>query len=139
APADDRFHERLMFANLTAIAPNFRDAGIGLLLVPRPVEDPRGRDDFSRAFADAAAGPAHVALVRLEASEETRQERLKAREPEAFYEAFARARTVELAASIEALDLDDAVVDNDGRHRDEVAREVLAAADWWVPAVQPLA
>lgn len=139
APVGDRFHERLMFANLKAIAPNFRDAGIGLLLVPRPVEDVRGRDDFARAFADATAGPAQVAIVRLEASEETRQERLKAREPEAFYEAFARARTVELAASIESLDLDDAVVDNDGRHRDDVAREVLAAADWWVPGVQPLA
>ena len=77
--------------------------------------------------------------MRLDASEETRQERLKAREPEAFYENFARARTGELAASIEALDIDDAVVDNDGRHRDEVAREVLAAADWWVPGVQQLA
>lgn len=138
-PADDRFHEGLMFANLASIAPNYRAAGVGLFLIPLPVEDPDGRDGFTRAFADAAAGPAQVAIVRLEASEETRQARLKARDPQAFYENFGRARTTELAASIEAANPDDAVVDNDGRHRDDVAREVLAAADWWVPGVQPLA
>jgi hypothetical protein len=139
ANEDDRFNERLMFDNLTAIAPNYRRGGYGLVLAARPVEDARGRDEFSRAFADAAAGPAQVAIIRLDASEETRQARLKAREPEGFYEDFARHRTGELAASIEELDLDDGVVDNDGRDRYEVARDVLAAADWWVAGAEPLA
>jgi GNAT superfamily N-acetyltransferase len=139
AAKDDPFNERLMFDNLAAIAPNYRRAGYGLVLAARPVEDVRGREEFSRAFADAASGPAQVAIVRLDASEETRQARLKAREPEGFYEDFARHRTTELAESIEALDLDDGVVDNDGRDRYEVARDVLEAADWWVAGAEPLA
>ena len=106
---------------------------------PATVEDPRGREGYSRAFGHAVAGPAQVAIVRLEANEETRQSRLKAREPEGFYEKFAKHRTGELAASIAELDLDDAVVDNDGRERYEVAREVLAAADWWVAGAETLA
>jgi hypothetical protein len=108
-------------------------------MVARPVEDVRGREEFSRAFADAVAGPAHVAIVRLDAREETRQARLRAREPEGFYEDVARHRTTELAESIEALDLDDGVVDNDGRDRYEVARDVLEVADWWVAGAEPLA
>lgn len=138
-PPDDRFNERLLFKNLTAIAPNYREAGMGLVIVARVIEDAGGRDQFARAFADATgapslatppAGPAQVAVVRLEASEPTRQARLKEREPAAFYEGFAKHRTVELAESIAALDADDAIVVNDGRPAPDVAREVLDAVDW---------
>lgn len=139
AQVGDGFNERFMFDNLTAVAPNYRRAGYGLVLVARPVEDPRGRDEYARAFADAVAGLAQVAIIRLDASEQTRQARLKAREPDGFYEQFAKGRTSELQASLEDLDLDDGVVDNDGADRYDVARAVLAAADWWVPGVQPLA
>ncbi len=133
APAADRFNESLAFANLAAVAPIYRARGIGLFLLARPIEDPAGREAYASAFAAGVAGPGQVAVVRLEASEETRQARLREREPEGLYESFARDRTGELAASIEAAGVDDAVVDNDGRDRDEVAREVLGAADWWAP------
>src|SRR5690606_28383335 len=101
AQVGDGFNERFMFDNLTAVAPNYRRAGYGLVLVARPVEDPRGRDEYARAFADAVAGLAQVAIIRLDASEQTRQARLKAREPDGFYEQFAKGRTSELQASLE--------------------------------------
>jgi len=131
APATDRFNEGLAFANLAAVAPVYRARGIGLVVVARPIEDPAGRDRFAAAFAHPDAGPAQVAVVRLEASEAVRQERLRARESAEFYETFARARTGELAASIVQADVDDAVVANDGRDRMDVALEVLEAFDWW--------
>jgi len=134
----DPHNDRLLVENLTAVAPNYRRGGYGLMLVARAVEDPRTREAYARAFADPVAGPAQVAIVRIDASEETRQARLKAREPEGFYESFARHRTVELQESLEALDLDDAVVENDGADRYEVARAVLSAADWWVAGEEPL-
>lgn len=134
----DPHNDRLLVANLAAVAPNYRRGGYGLMLVARAVEDPRTREEYSRAFADAVAGLAQVAIVRIDASEETRQARLRAREPEGFYEGFAKHRTTELQASLEALDIDDGVVENDGADRYEVARGILAAADWWVAGEEPL-
>ena len=45
AAANDRFNEGLLFANLAAVAPNYRNAGIGLFLLARPVEDTRRAED----------------------------------------------------------------------------------------------
>lgn len=138
AQPDDRFNEDLMFDNLAAVAPQYRRRGYGLMVLARPIEDLEGRARYARSFADAVAGPGQVAVVRLEADEATRQRRLREREPAAFYEDFARHRTVELAESIVDADVDDAAVDNDDRDIYEVAREVLAAADWWAPGLSPL-
>ncbi len=122
----DRFNEALMFRNLTAIAPNYRAYGIGLVIIARPIEDSEGPQRFAIAFASSAAGAAEVTVVRLDASEGTRQERLREREPADFYEGFAKERTVELQAGIVAAGVDDGVVENDGRDANDVAREVLA-------------
>ncbi|WP_084038926.1 GNAT family N-acetyltransferase [Demequina sp. NBRC 110053] len=127
----DPFNQRLLFANLAAIAPNYRDAGFGLMVLPRVVEDPEDRERYARAFADPVAGPAEVTVVRVDAPEDVRLARLTAREPEGYWQDFAHARTVELDAVLRSLDLDDAVVDNAGdRDRLVVAAEVMDAAGW---------
>ena len=130
-PASDPFLQGLLFDNLAAIAPHFRSRGYGLMVLPRVVEDPADRDRYARAFADAASGPAEVAIVRVDAPEDVRVARLDAREPEGHWQSFARDRTVELDAILRGLELDDAVVDNAGdRDRLVVAAEVLARAGW---------
>lgn len=130
-PEDDRFHQELLFDNLAAIAPQFRARGYGCMVIPRVVEDPADRERFGRAFGSAEAGPAEVAVVRVDAPEGVRVERLTAREPEGYWRDFAHARTVELDGILRSLDLDDAVVDNAGdRDRLVVAAEVLERAGW---------
>ncbi|WP_084104594.1 GNAT family N-acetyltransferase [Demequina sp. NBRC 110056] len=127
----DPFNQRLLFANLAAIAPNYRAAGFGFMVVPRVVEDARDRDRYAHAFADPDAGAAEVAIVRVDAPEAVRLDRLTAREPEGYWRDHSHARTVELDAILRELDGDDAVVDNAGdRDRLTVAAEVLEAAGW---------
>ncbi|GIG53971.1 GNAT family N-acetyltransferase [Demequina activiva] len=130
-PETDRFNQGLLFDNLAAIAPNYRARGFGLMVLPRVVEDSTDRDRYARAFADPEAGPAEVAIVRVDAPEDVRLERLMAREPEGYWQDFARARTAELDGILRTLDLDDAVVDNAGvRDRLVVAAEALERAGW---------
>lgn len=130
ASASDLFNQALMFENLTAVASNYRARGYGLMVVARVVEDPDERPRWEQAFkADAGAG--EVTIVRLDAPEDVRLARLAAREPEGYWRQWARARTVELAAVLDALNLDDAVVDNAGdRDRMDVAADVLNAVGW---------
>ncbi|MDE0571974.1 GNAT family N-acetyltransferase [Demequina sp. B12] len=130
APADDPYHQGLLFDALTGAASAFRKRGIGLMVVPRVVEDAGDRDRYARAFATADAGPADVSIVRVTAAQEERFARLDAREPEGYWQEFARHRTVELEASLNALALDDAVVSTDIRDRLDVAARVLDAAGW---------
>lgn len=132
-PADP-FNQELLFANLGAIAPHYRARGAGCVVIPRVVEDAADRDRYARAFA-SDGGPAEVAIVRVGASESTRRDRIVAREPEGYWQDWSLARTVELQDSLDALALDDAVIDNDGRDRLAVAADVMAAAGWVPPAV----
>lgn len=129
APEDDPFQQRLLFASLAALAPVYRERGFGCIVIARVVEDPDDRDRYAEAFA-CEAGPAHVAIVRVTASLETRIDRLTAREPEGFWRERALARTVELEDVLESLDLDDGVVSSDGASPHDVARAALDVAGW---------
>lgn len=130
APASDVFNQELMFDNLGAVAGNYRARGHGLMVVARVVEDPADRARWEQAFA-ADAGAGEVTIVRVDAPEDVRLERIAAREPEGYWRDWGSARTVELAAALEALDLDDAVVVNAGdRDRLDVAAEVLELVGW---------
>ncbi|WP_062070817.1 GNAT family N-acetyltransferase [Demequina sediminicola] len=130
APDGDRFNQGLLFDALAGAAPAFRDRGIGLMIVARVVEDPADRDRYARIFGTADAGPARVSIVRVGADEDVRLARLREREPEGPWQEFAAARTVELQSSLEALDLDDAVVATDNADPADVAAKVLDAAGW---------
>ncbi|WP_297083509.1 GNAT family N-acetyltransferase [uncultured Demequina sp.] len=130
-PASDPFHQGLLFDNLASIAPHYRERGFGCLIIPRVVEDADDRERYARAFAATEAGPAQVVIIRVDAPEQVRLDRLSAREPEGEWEDFAHARSVELDAVLSSLDLDDAVVDNAGdRDRVVVAAELLDRAGW---------
>jgi len=128
-PSDDPYNQRLLFANLAALAPVYRSRGIGLVVIARVVEDPDDRARYAEAFK-SEAGPADVSIVRVHAPRDVREARLAAREPEGRWRDWALARTDELDESLDALDLDDAVVSTDGRTREDVAEDVLAGAGW---------
>lgn len=129
SPADDRYNQGLLFANLTAVAPQYRVRGYGCMVIARVVEDDADRGRHARAFT-SVAGPAEVTIVRVTASEETRRARLLEREPEGRWQEWALARTVDLEDSLDAADVDDAVVDNDGRTPSQTAEELLDTIGW---------
>ena len=124
-PPGDPYDQELGFANLTAIAPHLAARGLRHVVLARVVEDPADRQRYEVAFDGA-----DVALVRVRADESTRDARLTVREPEGYWRDLGLARTRELHDILERLDLDDVVVDNDGRPAREVAAEVLAAVRW---------
>ncbi len=128
-PDDDAFGQRLLFANLTALAPVYRARGYGCIVLARVVEDARDRDKYADAFA-GPGGRAHVSIVRVTALLDTRVERITHREPDGHWRDFGLARTVELDDVLEDLDLDDGVVSSEGATRLEVARGALDAAGW---------
>lgn len=136
-PHGDRFNQSLLFANLAAVSPVYRGAGFGLVTIARVVEDPADRDRYARAFA-GPGGLAQVSIVRVTADESTRLERIDDREPEGYWREFGRARTVELEANLEDLDLDDALVDTGAQTGIDAAREVLRSAGWWVADSEPI-
>jgi CobQ/CobB/MinD/ParA family nucleotide binding protein len=113
--------DRLIAANLAAIAGNYRAAGIQDLVLARLL-----------LTAEALAG-LHTALpetplrvVRLTASEATLEARLRRRDSgsELAGHLAEFARYAELAAAVPA----DAVVENDGRSLEEVVGELLGLA-----------
>jgi adenylylsulfate kinase len=71
-----------------------------------------------------------VKIVRVEAPSTTRRARLTEREPEGFWRDGHLKRTDELDKTLKDLDLDDFVVQNDGRSIVEVATEVLSFLEW---------
>ncbi len=125
----DPYNQGLLFDALAGAAPAYRARGMGIVIVARVVEDPDDRDRYARAFR-SDGGSADVTIVRVTAPEDVRLARIEAREPEGAWREFGRARTVELEASLEALDLDDLVVENAGRPAAETAAEVLDAIGW---------
>jgi len=137
-PEEDPYQQRLLFANLAAVAPVYRAHGYGCIVLARVVEDPEDRDRYAHAFA-GPGGAGQVAVVRVTASDETRIQRVQDREPEGHWREWGVARTLELEQVLEDLDLDDAVVSTEGVSRLDVASNVLDAAGWWTPGREPLA
>jgi GNAT superfamily N-acetyltransferase/predicted kinase len=129
ANVGDPYNQELLFANLRAVAPHYRAGGFGCVVIPRVVEDEADRAGYEAAFA-GPHGPAEVTIVRLTASEEARFARIKEREPEGLWRDWALARTVELEEALDAAEVDDAVVANEGRAPRETAEQVLDLAGW---------
>lgn len=129
-PPQDPFNEALAFEGLRAIAPAYRKRGYGCIVVARVVEDPEDRTRYAHAFA-SDAGAADVSIVRLDAPEDVRFDRLTAREPEGRWREFSLERSAELDDILRTEDLDDAVLDNDGsRSAIDVASDALDAVGW---------
>lgn len=129
----DAYNQRMLFDALKGIAPVYRERGLGIVVLARVVEDPDDRDRFARAFS-SDGGPADVTIVRVTAPEEVRLARIDAREPEGKWREFGRARTMELEASLDELELEDLVFENDGRTAKETAMELLDGIGWTKPS-----
>ena len=125
APADDPYHNRLAFENLAAVWPNYAARGIGRLVVARVVESRRWRDE-----AEASLPGVQVTVVRLTASLRTRRERIVRRELDPAWRDRFLVRTVELDAILDAEDVAEVTIDNDGRAPREVAADALRKAGW---------
>lgn len=123
---DDPFAQAVALDHLAAMAGVFRRRGYRHLVLAEVIERPQDRELYERAFDGA-----ELVVVRVTASEATRLARVQARHPaEDPWRDWHLARTVELAAILEAAGVDDAVVDNEDRPLREVAADVLAAAGW---------
>ncbi len=123
--ADDPFGQAVALDHLEAMAGVLRRRGYRHVVLAEVIERRADRELYERAFDGA-----ELTVVRLAASERTRLDRLDRRERDPWRD-WHLARTVELAAILEAAGVDDAVVDNDGeRPLREVAAEVLTAAGW---------
>jgi GNAT superfamily N-acetyltransferase len=129
AEQGDPYNQGLLFDALAGLAPAYRRRGLGIVIVARVVEDPDDRGRYARAFR-SDGGSADVTIARVTAPESVCLERVEAREPEGPWREFGRARTVELAAALDALDLEDFSVENAGRSAGEAAAELLDAIGW---------
>lgn len=128
APGDPH-NQALLFDALAGVAPAYRKRGLGIVVIARVVEDPDDRARYAHAFR-SDGGSADVTIARVTAPEDVRLARIDAREPEGEWREFGRARTVELEASLDALDLEDLAVENAGRPAAEAAAELLDAIGW---------
>lgn len=121
--AGDRCTE-LTYVNLAAVWSNFANAGITCLLLAEAVET---ADELARIRA--AIPELTAVVVRLTATVETMQRRLRTREPGMLQETFV-ARARELDGILEEARLEDFCVANDDRPVTDVAAEVLTRAGW---------
>ncbi|GII87670.1 hypothetical protein Ssi03_56600 [Sphaerisporangium siamense] len=109
----------MLTANLRAVASAYAAAGIRRLVLARALLEPSHLDAVRRALPGAA-----ITVVRLAVSPDTARERLRARDRGATLDGH----LAELEAfqhAVEHADLEHAVVHNDARPVDEVAREIL--------------
>ncbi len=124
-PSQPQYGNGLMFQSLAAVWPVYRQRGAKRLIVARVVED---RDELSQ-YESAVPG-ADVTVCRLTAPVSLMQERLDVREVGTNHDP-ALARSAELDGILKAAAVEDFTVANDGtRPVSEVARELLARANW---------
>jgi adenylylsulfate kinase len=124
-PSSSSFNSDLMFKNLAALWPNYRQHGARRLVLARVIED-RAELDRYRAVVPGA----EVIVCRLVAPESVRIARLRERMPPGPSRDWHERRTVELHTILARSNAEDFVVANDSRPPLEVAREVLMRARW---------
>jgi adenylylsulfate kinase-like enzyme len=121
------FNRSLAAANLSAVWENFYAAGVRRLILARIIESLDDIQHFGAAIPNA-----HITVCLLQTPADMIQQRLTEREPGSA-QAFLLTVTTRIAEQIAALELPGFRVDNGGRSVNEVAREILARADWPCP------
>ena len=115
---------RLSLRNLVALYRHFVAAGITRILLADAVASRGEVEHLQQAMPGA-----ELVFCRLTADLETMEQRLRIREPGIYQEQFVeRSRT--LHEALEAANVEDFIVGNDGRAITDVAREVLVRAGW---------
>ncbi|WP_147269093.1 hypothetical protein [Sphaerisporangium album] len=111
-------HEMLT-ANLRAVAATYAAAGVRRLVLARALLEPAHLDAVRRGLPGAA-----LTVVRLTVSADTARARLRVRDRGTTLDGHL-AEVEEFQRSVDQAALEDAVVHNDGRPVDDVARDVL--------------
>lgn len=127
APPEDRFRQDLMFKNLSAIWPNYRDVGVNYAVLAGVIEDSADLERYQRAIPEA-----DIKVVRVTAAPHVIQQRLMKREVGSFY-GRAWQRSQELTEALDRVDIQSLSVENDERPIREVAMEVMGKLGWPTP------
>lgn len=126
APPADRFNHELELRNLQAVAANYREVGVRRFILAGVLEQPAEVDRYRSAL-----GGGKLAVVRLEASIKTIEERLRNRhEPKSPELAWHLDRSVELDEILGNAGLETHVVTTEGRSPNLVAQAVRALVGW---------
>ena len=124
-PPSSKWNADLMFENLAALWPNYRDHGVTHLVLAHVLEDAAELDRYRLAVPDAA-----ITVVRLVAPQPIRVERLLGRMPPGPSREWHLDRTVELEDILARAGYEDFTVENGQRPARDVAVEVLTRAGW---------
>jgi adenylylsulfate kinase len=119
APADDPFNMRLGLRNLALVWANYAAAGAERLIIADIVERRDDIDDYQKAVPGA-----RIVVVRLRADLVTLRARLEYREVGTSLD-WHQARAAVLLAQMERDQLEDVVVDTEGKTVLAIAAQVL--------------
>lgn len=123
-PPHDRFRTELAMKNLAAVWRNFQAAGATYLVLADVLES---RDELERYRA--AVPGAEFLVVRLRAEPHTLASRVQTRELGSGLE-WHRQRTAELAEQMDRSQVEDMLVDTEGKSIMTIAREILERSKW---------
>lgn len=121
---DDRWGTRLGLTNLAALWKNYDRAGARRLIIARVLESRSELDGFREAVPGA-----EIKVVRLRATPETLQARVRQRGPGGGMQ-WHLSRAVELAPLMDAQQVEDLLVETDRRGAVDIARDILLRVGW---------
>jgi len=121
---DDRWGTKLGLMNLAALWKNYERSGARRLLITCVLESRSELDGFRQAVPGA-----DILVVRLRAAPETLQSRVRQRGPGRGME-WDLHRTVELAPQMDAEQVEDIVVETDGKDAVSIAQDILVRVGW---------
>jgi hypothetical protein len=113
-----------MHSNLRSVCENYAAAGVQRFLLARAIED-RAQLELCREAASAT----EVVVCRLTASVETMQKRVGMRESGVLHREFV-AHVAKLNGILNGAQLEDFVIENEGRALTDVTTEMLVKAGW---------
>lgn len=121
---DDRWGTRLGLTNLAALWKNYQAAGARRLLIARVIESRSELDGFREAVPEA-----DIVVVRLRAAPETLLSRVRRRGPGQGMEWHLN-RAIELAPLMDAQQVEDVLIETDGRDATTIAQDILIRVGW---------
>lgn len=121
---DDPYSTAFAMKNLATIWPHYLEVAITRAVLTMTIENERELEALKAALRSA-----NVIVIRLEASQQTRAERIERREVGVLLNHFLE-RTGPLAKQMQCLGIGDLVVENDNRTPQDVAAEILTRIDW---------
>lgn len=117
SPLNDRFNANLGYKNLYVMWPNYEAMGIRNLIIPNVVESREEIERFKESVPNAI-----ITVIRLNAEVSTMHKRLENREIGDSL-IWHKKRAIELKSQFEQKNLEDLVIETEGKSLNEVAVE----------------